>query len=116
MNNYTSIIYQEQTIELVQSCANEVWNESNIYYEVSCLTQSSELNSESIFNDFLEMNSNYLRFDIKIKESIFNNENQVNNFIDTLRDSIDDKLTQNEYIKFAIAEVNGVLDAIQCNE
>jgi len=79
LDNYLAVKYREDTIEFISDCANQVFEESNVFYNVSNGALSPDLSLTATFSEFLADTRVPLHILVEVKASNFISEEQAQN-------------------------------------
>ena len=77
LDNYLAVKYREDTIEFLSDCANQVFGEARIYYDVDYQALSPELSADAAFNAYLADTRVPLNIMVEVKASDFVSEDQA---------------------------------------
>lgn len=76
-DNYIAVKYKQQTADLLQECAESVFGEANVYYEVRKIVMSDGITADATFEDYLADTSGPLAAFIEVKGSSFSDRSEA---------------------------------------
>ena len=77
LDNYLAVKYREDTIDFLLNCANQVFGEATIFYNVDYQALSPELPVDATFNEFLADTRVPLKIDVEVKATDFVSKEQA---------------------------------------
>lgn len=83
-DNYLAVKYGEETASFLNQCANEVFGESKVYYNVAEKALSADLLADASFEEYLADEAGYLSAYIAVRESSFTEKEQAEKVTDSI--------------------------------
>ena len=83
-DNYLAVKYYEETIGFLSQCANEVFGDSKVYYDVARRALSPELPADASFEEYFADEKGDISAYIAVKASSFTTKEQAENVMDPI--------------------------------
>jgi len=78
LDNYIAVKYYKYTVDFLSECANKVFGEANVFYDVANEVPSPELTKNATFDEYLADKQVPLIILVEVKSSGFISEEQAN--------------------------------------
>ena len=75
-DNYLAVKYYDETVGFLNKCANDVFGDSKVYYDVARSALSPELPADASFEEYFADESGFISAYIAVKASSFTSEEQ----------------------------------------
>ena len=83
-DNYLAVKYREDTIDFILNCANQVFGETTVFYDVAKMALSPELPVNATFDDYFADPRGFVSVSIEVKSSDFVSKEQAQKVIDPI--------------------------------
>lgn len=83
-DNYLAVKYCEETVDFLGQCANEIFGESRVYYNVAHKALSAGLSADASFEEYFADEEGFTVALITVKESSFTSREQAEKVMDPI--------------------------------
>ena len=83
-DNYLAVKYCEETTDFLNQCANEVFGDAKVYYNVAKRALSPGLSADASFEEYLADEEGYISAYIAVRASSFTAKEQAENVTDPI--------------------------------
>lgn len=87
-DNYLAVKYKGDTTEFIKRCAEEVFTEANIYYDVSNQVLSADLPANASFEEYVSDASLLLQMVIEVESGHYSSERQIDTLAELVSASV----------------------------
>lgn len=83
-DNYLAVKYHEETVDFLSQCANEVFGDSKVYYDVAKIALSADLSADASFEEYFADEEGQISAYIAVRASSFTAEEQAEKVTDPI--------------------------------